>query len=336
MDEPINGQTNTSEVPPIPAESDHRAISGFWRRVLALIIDGLLLGLAGFTCGVLLFDPLAQLGGWGRLVGFIIALIYFGILNSAMGKGQTVGKRLMKIEVVDRAGRHISLARSLLRYTILGTPFFLNGVLIPPSVMMSPVGSLIGFIIFGLGGAIIYLYIFNRRTRQSLHDLLAGTFVTKTAPAGDVTGSIWRPHLVVVGIWLVAVIGLSVAMESLSQKGVFPGLFNVQQAIQESGKVHVATVNVGKIWQNVGGSRSEATYFHSRAIWKQRPEDNEAAARSIASIILLTYPDIEDIDMLTVSIAYGYDIGIARAWEVNTFSHAPNAWQRMLGEASEK
>lgn len=334
MDEPISGQPNTSEAPPIPEDSDRRAISGFWRRVLAFIIDGLLLGLVGVICGLLLFDPLAQLGGWGRLVGFFVALVYFGILNSAVGKGQTVGKRLMKIEVVDRSGRHIPLARSLLRYTILGTPFFLNGVMIPPSVMMSPVGYLIGFVLFGLGGAIIYLYVFNRRTRQSLHDLIVGSFVTKTSPPGEVIGSIWRPHLVVVGVWLMAVVGLSVAMTGLSQKGVFPGLLDVQKAIQASGKVHMATVNVGKSWQIVNGSRSEATYFHSNAIWKQRPEDEESAARSVASMILHNYPDIADKDVLTVNITYGYDIGIARAWKSNTFSHSPSEWQRMLGETS--
>ena len=39
-----------------------------------------------------------------------------------------------------------------------------------------------GLILFGFGQAIVYLYIFNRRTRQSLHDLILGTFVTQTTP----------------------------------------------------------------------------------------------------------------------------------------------------------
>lgn len=334
MDELSNTQPDVADAPPIPVDSPHRTISGFWRRLAALILDGLLLGLAGFVCGLFMFDPLAQLCGWGRLVGFFIALVYFGILNSAVGKGQTVGKRLMKIEVVDRSGQHISLARSLLRYTILGIPFFLNGILIPPSVMMSPVGYLIGFILFGFGGAIIYLYIFNRRTRQSLHDLIVGTFVTRTSPPGGVNGSIWRLHLVVVGVWFIAVVGLSVAMKGLSQKGVFPGLLDVQQAIQASGKVHMATVNVGKSWQIVNGSRSEATYFHSNAIWEKRPEDEESAARSIASLILHNYPDIMDKDVLTVRVTYGYDIGIARAWRSYTSSHSPSEWQTMVAKPS--
>ncbi len=334
MEEPNNLQPKSAEGPLLPLESPHRTISGFWRRLLALIIDGLLLGLVGFVCGLVLFDPLAQLGGWGRVIGFLIALAYFGILNSSIGKGQTVGKRLMTIEVVDRFGQHILLARSLVRSVVLATPFFLNGALIPPGVMMSPVGYVIGFILFGLGGAIIYLYAFNRLTRQSLHDLAVGTFVTNTSPQGEVRGSVWRPHITVVGIWVVAVIGLSVVMTGLSRKGVVPGLLDVQRAIQASGKVHVATVNVGKSWRYDNGLRSETTYFYSNAIWKRRPQDEESAARVVASIILSNYPAIDEQDVLTVSIAYGFDIGIAHAWRSHTSTHSPKEWQQLVAGES--
>ncbi len=314
----------------VSPESDHRVVSGFWRRVLALILDGLLLGAAGLVCGIFLFDYFANLGGWGRLVGFSVALVYFGVLNSAAGKGQTPGKRAMRIEVVDRSGRHISLPRSLLRYSILAVPFFLNGVLIPPDVMMSPAGFIIGIIVAGFGGAVIYLYIFNRRTRQSLHDLAVGTFVTKTVPRGGVTGSIWRPHLAVTGIWIVGVIGLSIGTAGLRRKE-FQMLIDVQQAVQASGKVHVADVKAGKIrsW-GADGSRSETTCLHVIAYWKRRPKSEETPARSIASIVLDNYPEIADKDVLAVTVHYGYDIGIARAWRHETYSFSPGEWQRRL------
>jgi uncharacterized RDD family membrane protein YckC len=222
-------------------------ISGFWRRLVAFILDGLLLGLVGVILGLLWFDPLARLGGWGRLLGFCVSLVYFGVLNSAIGGGQTLGKGTMKIQVVDRSGHSISPGRSFLRYTVLGAPYFLNHLLIPPNVAMSPIGLAVGFILFGFGGAIVYLYMFNRRTRQSLHDLVAGTFVTRTSPPGQIAGSIWRPHLVAVGVWFMAVIGSCVAMAALSRQGVVPGLLKVSGSIQATGKVHMAEAFVGKI-----------------------------------------------------------------------------------------
>ena len=56
-----------------------RIISGFWRRLLAFLIDCLILGVFGMLSGVFLFETYVSLGSCGRLVGFFIALIYFGI-----------------------------------------------------------------------------------------------------------------------------------------------------------------------------------------------------------------------------------------------------------------
>ena len=53
-------------------------------------------------------------------------------------KRPTIGKRIMKIEVTNKFGEHIPLGQSLLRNTILGVPFFLNGILAPPSLVHVP------------------------------------------------------------------------------------------------------------------------------------------------------------------------------------------------------
>jgi uncharacterized RDD family membrane protein YckC len=311
-------------------------ISGFWRRLLAFILDSLLLGSVGFALGLFWFDPLARLGGWGRLLGFCVSLVYFGLLNSAIGGGQTLGKRAMKIQVVDRSGHPISPGRSFLRYTVLGAPYFLNHLLVPPGAMMSLIGLVIGFILFGLGGAIVYLSIFNRRTRQSLHDLVAGTFVTRTTPPGQVVGSIRRPHLMVVGVWFMAVIGSCVAMADLSRQGVFPGLLKVSRSIQATGKVHMAEVYVGKTWRIGDSNRKETSYFQTTAICKVPPFDREDVAQEVASIVLRDYPEAQDMDVIAVTIAYGYDIGLASAWKRQLIRRSPSEWQDIVAKTSQK
>jgi uncharacterized RDD family membrane protein YckC len=307
---------------------EKRVISGFWRRILAFALDGVFLGLVGFALGIFFYDPLAHLGGWGRLLGFCVALAYYGVLNSSIGNGQTIGKRIVKVEVVNRHGEHISLRLSVLRYAILAVPFFLNGAIIPPSLIASPLGYLLGLLVFGFGGATIYLYIFNRRTRQSLHDLACGTFVVRAFPKGDVLVSpVWKPHVVVISVWFALVIVAMIVMQNIAQKGVFPGLLATQQAIMSTGKVHVATLSVGKTWRTSGESRTEATHVASNAVWKRRPADYEAAAREVALVILNHYPDIMAKDVLAVTVTYGYDIGIARAWRNQTFQHSPLEWK---------
>ena len=63
----------------------YRSISGFWRRLVALLWDGLILGIVGFVSGLFFFDSYAQLGPLGRLIGFGVESIYFGFLNSSIG-----------------------------------------------------------------------------------------------------------------------------------------------------------------------------------------------------------------------------------------------------------
>jgi uncharacterized RDD family membrane protein YckC len=98
-----------------PYHAEPAKIAGFWRRLLAFLIDCLILAIVGLVVGSIFFDAFAALGGWGKLVGFTIALIYFGTLNSTVGKGQTLGKRLVNIKVVNCEGEPISLHRSFLR-----------------------------------------------------------------------------------------------------------------------------------------------------------------------------------------------------------------------------
>ena len=58
------------------------------------------------------FDRLAALGSLGRLIGGAIALAYFALMNSELGGGQTFGKRLVKIRVVQANGTPVAcLAR---------------------------------------------------------------------------------------------------------------------------------------------------------------------------------------------------------------------------------
>jgi uncharacterized RDD family membrane protein YckC len=313
--------------PPLSAPPTQLTICGFWRRIVALIIDCLVLGLFGEVLGLFFFDFLAHLGGWGRLIGFGLALGYFALLNSALGRGKTVGKRIMGIEVIDSAGRHISVGRSFLRYLVLGVPFFLHGAILPLGVFQSPVGYLIELIALGGGGSIAYLYVFNRRTRQSLHDLAVGTFVVRgSEPGAFSAGSIWRPHLVIAGVWCLAAVGISEAPRWLLKGSAFSDLIAVQEKLLSSGKVLRASATIGDSWSYRNGAAVKTSFFRSDAIWRERPGDYKAAAEEVASVILANYPGIAKEDFLDVSISYGYDIGIARMWIRHDFRKSPGQW----------
>ena len=66
-----------------------------------------------------------------------------------------------------------------------------------PCVERAPWRLLQSVVVFGLGGALAYLYAFNRRTRQTLHDLVTGTYVLEAGGPAEIDERIWRPHLAV-------------------------------------------------------------------------------------------------------------------------------------------
>lgn len=87
-------------------------ICGFWRRIGALVVDTLVLGVLGSVAGLFLEDIFVQLGGWGRLIGFVVSITYFGVMNSSLANGQTIGKRILNIKVVDSSNSTISCTSS--------------------------------------------------------------------------------------------------------------------------------------------------------------------------------------------------------------------------------
>ncbi len=182
---------------------------GFWRRLGAYAIDVLLLALICSVIGVIFYDSLAALGSQGRLIGLLLALAYFTPTNSVLGKGQTIGKGVMKLKVVDSEGHCISVERSLLRSFVLFAPFMLNGVWFSgadprPTPTLVALGALLSLIVIGGMASIAYLYLFNRPSRQSLHDLIAGTFVVVAAPQpAAITATTANIHRIVAGALLV-------------------------------------------------------------------------------------------------------------------------------------
>lgn len=300
-----------------------RTIAGFWRRLGALVIDLILLTIVGLILGGLFFDTFAHMGAYARLVGFAIALAYFGICNSRIGGGQTLGKRWLGIRVVDAHDQLLTLPRSLLRYVVLGVPFFCNGLpLNPDQGMSTPVGYLLALIVFGGIAALIYLYIFNRRTRQCLHDLVVGSYVERfdraTQPAPF--PAMWRGHMVTVVVIAAITLSTPLVASRLAKTQTFAGIQPLYQTL--STQPHVITAQVMR-----GTSYFNGTTTHSlqSALRLDAPlTDDDAMAKRIAQQMAKGDPDIANEDAVVVVLVYGYDMGIASGWKKRGYTFKPD------------
>ncbi|ADI14906.1 RDD family protein [Truepera radiovictrix] len=135
--------------------SVRQTLAGIGERLIALILDGLLLGVVSG----LLFRSDSRLGG---ALGFALGLAYQWYFLTRH-QGQTPGKMLLNLRVVKVDGGALTDADAVLRY--LG--YVLNGLA------------------FGLG----WLWALFDANRQGWHDKLADTFVVKVGETLGVVGT---------------------------------------------------------------------------------------------------------------------------------------------------
>jgi uncharacterized RDD family membrane protein YckC len=145
--------------------------AGFWRRLLAAIIDGLILYFIYLIIFYLIIFILAfiavlmlslSLGGLATtdetmkigssVVSILTVWFYFPIMESSATQG-TVGKMTLGIIVTDLNGHRISFGRAT--------------------------GRDFGKILSGLISNIGFLMIAVTEKKQGLHDMIAGTLVVR-------------------------------------------------------------------------------------------------------------------------------------------------------------
>lgn len=305
-----------------------RPIGSLWRRIVAFAVDGIIVGFAANLIALPFFSAFARLGPWGRLVGFCIALPYFAILESRVGGGQTLGKRWLGLQVVDANGNPPSLPKAVLRYSLFAAPFFLNGLPLPITRTPWLVEALLSAVIFGLGWATFYLVCFNRRTRQGVHDLAAGTYVTVAHGAGVVHPQpIWQFHWVILGSALVVLFSIvGVLARKAANWGPFPRMFRDATTIEAMPGVQQAGIQDLTSWS--GSSKQKIFVVNIR--WTRDPSDEQAVADAVARRILRDDPSVQSYDALNIVMIRGYDLGLAHAEVTRSFDDSPAHWSARL------
>ncbi|MCL5109595.1 MAG: RDD family protein, partial [Chloroflexi bacterium] len=140
----------------VPVQAAVFPYGGFWIRLVAWLIDAILLGVLGAIFGFV-FGLMGALGGvresavlsTTNLVSFIFGLAYYVALPPLAGA--TVGKLILGYKIVGPDGRQIGAGRALGRY----------------------LGYIVSAIVFGLG----FIWIGVDAYKQGWHDKIAGTYV---------------------------------------------------------------------------------------------------------------------------------------------------------------
>ena len=326
-----SNEWNETKEPPVEEGNDKRWIAGFWSRIFALFLDSLLLGAIGFGLGLAFESEFVEMGALGRTIGFAVALTYFGLMNSVIGKGQTLGKRILDIRVVDASGSYISLSKSFARYIIFAIPFLFNGADITSNAHLSYLIYPLSIIVFGGLFSIVYLYLFNRRTRQSLHDLVVGSYVVNSASSVENVNSIWKVHLVISAATFVLAVILPIFTIGFADSHPFNELLSTQKALSGVPEVRLASVKSGKtIFSSTESGTQTSTYITVQVYVKEQLIDDQEFAKELAEIVAKNFPDYQSKNVVQVILTYGFDIGIWSQWSNHNHTFKPEE----LGQAA--
>lgn len=308
-----------------------RPVGSVWRRFAAYAMDSALLGAAGAGIGSVFFDKLSQIGVWGRLVGFVVALVYFSLFDSRMGNGQSLGKRLLRLRIIDTEGNAIPFVRSLLRSAIFLVPSFLFEMRLPETRTPWIVSALIFVIVSWVGCSTLYLITFNHQTRQGLHDLATRSCVANRDDAGPVKAEpVHVAQWMLLGTLLLVITAAAAILNAkLNKMPPLPEMRQDSALIEQTQGVQRARLRDTLLHSPARGGANK-TLLVSVTL-RSKSLDQEAFAEQVARIVLQNDQNAQNYDRLGIRLFFGYDIGIAQHWNHEEYLHTPAEWRRLFG-----
>jgi uncharacterized RDD family membrane protein YckC len=135
----------------VPGDVAGMAYAGIGTRFIALLIDGIILGVISSVVSLIVGGGSMSQSTASSLINIVISGAYFIALIGS--SGMTLGGRVLGVKVVDGNGQTPTYGAAAIRW----------------------VGSYVAAIIILIG----YIMAFWDKRRQTLHDKMAGTFVVK-------------------------------------------------------------------------------------------------------------------------------------------------------------
>lgn len=302
------------------------------RRIAAIAIDMFFLTLIGKLLAAVLGAQLMFLGQSARFIGLGVALLYFGLLNSGLARGQTLGKRLVGLQVVRVGGGFVPWYQSIGRSNFYVVPYVLNGWLTTEA--LSGLETLIvGIVIVGSITSVISLPVFafgNRHSGRMLHDVVAGTWVGRLQAPVITDAPRERKLSIATGVMLgvVAMAALLLQVMQSSQpleKGDPRDFYQALRATRVGWEYGFENSTI------LGEQKLNVMKIRVRPDRQLTEDEVKSEIQATARFTLEHYQPVSELDLLSVAVVQGYDMGIASQYFSKGERYAVGEWRTRLG-----
>lgn len=304
-----------------------------WRRMAAALVDLLVLWVVGEILALLFLEEFIAMGRSGRLIGGLFFVAYLGGQNSKLREGRTLGKRLFHLRTVSVAGGFLSLERSIARAFVLVLPPLCHGVfLYPDSAALALVSNALLFALpWGWGLALLLSYLKSGQSGQALHDRLLGSAVVfeRIEPERAYPRLVFHPfHFgFALSTWLALMAAMGAGATCLwGACGHWPQVVQAQRAAANIEDARTADVYRGAFFLRTRSGEIERTQFAQVSVSFRAPVDDPSTrAREIANLVLPALGT--DLDAIRITVAWGFDLLVARRIWAQSFVRRPVDWQ---------
>jgi uncharacterized RDD family membrane protein YckC len=309
-------------------EISTKMVAGFWIRVIADFFDFAIISIFGLLLSVFAENWLMTLGGKGAWIGLLICSVYFVPMQSRFGDGQSFGKRLMNIQILDLQGQPLSLWSSFLRYLVVSfVAYFsvLSGIIdLKPDSTLNSIVPPILLTIWLLAFFGCYILMPLHPLKRGLHDLIANSIVvyrnqfnaTVVSRLND-PGKIRRAYAIVgvlsAVVFMAGAWNFSALTASMIPRNETPAQTqDLYRQLEATGKLQSPYVFVDTSTKGLSITRTlilNAVYVGPA---KQTREDLKPLFDLAFKAIRSHFKELSQYDKLRVVLSFGYDIGIYR------------------------
>lgn len=296
-------------------------VAGFWIRLASDLLDATILGTIGFFISWIFRDALLPLGERAVVFGGAITLAYTGLLQSSIGRGQTIAKRILRLRVLRLDGQYLSLDRSLTRWAILGAMSYGNAVALAlgcvlPFIKAQTLAAALGGTQLALILGCVLLVPFHP-LKRGLHDLLTGSIVIRGGRLPvDLVARLHNPRRdrVLMSVAVAVAVAGTIASILLSR--------HLPTALQPAARVMASVAELGiqnpsVVDQLVHGPSGTV---HSIVVSGYLPTTSDGTPRipradeQILTLVRDNMP-LADVDSLVVSLRTGINLGIYSSYK---------------------
>lgn len=300
------------------------------QRIVAFIIDYFIIGIVGYLSGLILSDFYISLGNYGRLIGFAITLLYFSLCDSFLLAGQTLGKKIIGIKVVNHQSKLLSIQFSFLRSLVFSFTILFNGLSLSDPKQAYLV-LIVSFIFITICLFELFYFVLYKKTDQFFHDILLNTFVVcKSNGIIEHIFSLkivrWSLAIPIITVLILTITNIITPTKQVNDMSI------LANTIQNTLPLNNTMVSRGVTKFFGTSGNSETKYVSITTLKKSLTDTNEFLAIEIARIAITSGFNFQEDEILSIQINSGYDIAIARNFNYEMFRLSLEEWNNKINK----